>query len=266
MNTSEKKMVDLLIDLKENHFAESVKAEFETEGSSFEETIRLKEVVSRAGLDLTIKIGGCGALKDIYEARIIGASKLVAPMIESSYALKKFISSIKTAFPKDEYNNTEFLINIETIDGYKNLDKILSVKEINELNGIVIGRLDLAGSLNLTREDVNSSEIFNIAYDIASKAKAKKLNCIIGGSVSAESLNFFKNMPEGALNNYETRKIVFKCPEALGVNAEKGLLKAIEFELMWLKNKRDFYGIIHEGDIQRIEMFEADLNKLVTSE
>ena len=90
MNILEKKMVAVLQDLKENHNVVGVKAEFEAEGTRLEEAMRLKEVVSKAGIDLTIKIGGCEAIKDMYEARVIGVAKIVAPMIESAYALKKY--------------------------------------------------------------------------------------------------------------------------------------------------------------------------------
>ena len=66
MNNLEKRMVDVLKDLCENHCVGGIKAEFEAEGTRLEEALRLKEVVTKAGLDLTIKIGGCEALKDMY--------------------------------------------------------------------------------------------------------------------------------------------------------------------------------------------------------
>jgi uncharacterized protein YjaG (DUF416 family) len=81
-------MVDILNDLRENYNVIGVKCEFESEGTRLEEALRLKEVVTKASLELTIKIGGCEALKDMYDARIIGVENIVAPMIESSYALK----------------------------------------------------------------------------------------------------------------------------------------------------------------------------------
>ncbi len=62
--------------------------------------MRLKEVVSDAGLELTIKIGGCEALRDMYEARVIGVSRIVAPMIESPYALSKYLKALRMAFPR----------------------------------------------------------------------------------------------------------------------------------------------------------------------
>jgi len=263
MNNLEKRMVDQLIELKENYHVIGVKAEFEAEGTRLEEALRLKEVVSKAGLDLTIKIGGCEAVKDMYEARVIGVSKIVAPMIETAYALKKFLAVTKLVFPDEEYDQVSFLINVETISGYNNLDSMLALPEIEQLDGIVIGRVDMTGSMGISREEVNSDQIFNIAKDIAVKAKNNGLECVIGGGVSSHSLAFFNKLPQGVLDRYETRKIIFKCPEALNENAEKGILKAVGFELMWLKNKRDFYGMIHSEDTQRIKLLESRYQKLI---
>ena len=78
-----------------------------------------------------------------------------------------------------------------------------------------------------------------------------------GGGVAKESLPFFKRLPKGLLDRYETRKVIFQCPEALSPNADKGILKAVGFELLWLKNKRDFYKIISIEDDQRIAMLES---------
>ena len=84
MNELERKMVLQLQDLRENHHVIGVKAEFEAEGTRLEEAMRLKEVVIAAGLGLTMKVGGCEALRDMYEARVIGVERVVGPMIESA--------------------------------------------------------------------------------------------------------------------------------------------------------------------------------------
>src|SRR5512139_1955987 len=110
MNSIEREMVSILKDLKENHNVNGVKAEFEAEGTRLEEAMRLKEVVSAAGIGLTIKIGGCEAIRDMYESRVLGVERLVAPMIETAYAMHKYVGAIKIAFPEDEIDVTHFAI------------------------------------------------------------------------------------------------------------------------------------------------------------
>jgi 4-hydroxy-2-oxoheptanedioate aldolase len=263
MNSLEKRMVEALKDLKENHHVIGVKAEFEAEGTRLEEAMRLKEVVSKAGLDLTVKIGGCEAILDLYQARVIGVTHIVGPMVETPYSLKKYIGACKLAFPEEERKEVKFLINIETVDACRNFDRMLELDKNHELDGIVLGRVDLTGSMGKDREYVNSPEILEIARNCFGKAKKRNMECVVGGGVSKETVPFVKQLPAGYVDRYETRKIIFKCPEALDGAYDKGILKAVGFELMWLKNKRDFYKMIYEEDMHRIEMLEARYDKLI---
>jgi hypothetical protein len=251
------------VDLKENHHVIGVKAEFEAEGTRMEEALRLKDVISKAGLDLTLKVGGCEALLDMFNARAIGVKHLVGPMVETPYALHKFLGAVKMAFPPEEREEVDFLVNIETIDACRNFGKMLELPEIGELDGVVLGRVDLTGSMGQDRGYVNSPEILGIAKDIFSQAKARGMECVVGGGVSKETVPFIKQLPEGYVDRYETRKVVFSCPLATGDGYDKGILKAVGFELMWLKNKRDYYGMIFEEDRIRIEMLEKRYKGLI---
>lgn len=258
MNNLEKKMVETLIDLKENHHVLGIKAEFEAEGTRMEEALRLKEVVTKADLELTIKIGGCEAIKDMYDARTIGVSTIVAPMIESPYAVKKYLQAVKLAFPEEERKEMKFLINIETKYGFDYLDEILTSDFSKDLTGVVLGRTDMTGSLGMNKDDINHDKIFEYANAIAQKTLKYNKEFVIGGGVSAMSLPFFKRLPKGALNRFETRKVLFDASKALNdSNADKGILKAVGFELMWIKNKQNFYGAISHEDNKRIEVLES---------
>ena len=217
MNLLEKKMVDQLIDLRENHDLVGIKAEFEAEGTRLEEALRLKEVVTKAGLDLSIKVGGCEALKDFYDARSIGVTSIVGPMIESAYALKKFLMSAHTAFPQDEFEGIKFLINIETISACNAIDEILTKYDVDGLAGIVFGRVDLTGSLGLTRADVNSDPIYAIAEKVFAKTKEKSLEIVIGGGVSKETIPFIERFPDNTVDRIQNQEGYLQMPRgALG--------------------------------------------------
>ena len=261
MNILEAKMLDIFVDLRENHNVESIKAEFEAEGTRLEEALRLKEIVTKAGLDLTIKIGGCEAIKDMYDARAIGANTIVAPMIESSYALKKYVQALNFVFPQEERKQIKFLINIETISGFKNLDDIINSSEFYEINGIALGRSDMTGSMGLSKDKVDSDEIFNMAETISLNMKNLNKDMVIGGNVSALSLEFFKKIPY--LSRFETRKVIFNR-EILNKNPLKSLSKALEFELMWQKNKLEFHEMMLNKDKIRLKLLEERYEKLTS--
>lgn len=258
MNTLEKRMLETLIDLKENHHVLGIKAEFEAEGTRMEEALRLKEVVTKAGLDMTIKIGGCEAVKDMYEARTIGVNTIVAPMIESPYAAKKYIMATHKVFPKDEWSQIKFLINIETIYGFEQVEAILNSEYASELGGIVFGRTDMTGSLGMSKDDINDERILKYAIRLGELCLKYKKDLVIGGGVSAQSLPFFKQLPAGSLTRFETRKAIFDAQAILQAqNGGEGILKAVGFEIMWLKNKCNFYHMISEEDLSRIQVLES---------
>lgn len=262
MNSLENQMVDLLLVLKEQYNVVGLKAEFEAEGTRLEEAMRLKEVSMKAGLHLTLKIGGCEAIRDMFEAANLGSSHLVAPMVETAYALKKYLGAVRIAFQEDLRNAMNFLINLETVTAMKNFDAMLALPEAKNLDGIVIGRVDLTGSMGLTREDINSDQVKKLALDAAAKAKAAGKVVVVGGGVSVHSLPFFRSFPMGHLDRYETRKVVFQCPGALD-NPEAAFLRAVEFELMWLKNKKNYYTQISREDDVRLEMMEKRYNSQI---
>ena len=66
------------------------------------------------------------------------------------------------------------------------------------------------------------------------------------------------------ISRFETRKIIFDANSALkDKHADKGILKAVGFELMWLKNKREFYGMIFKEDEARFTMLESRYKSLI---
>jgi len=259
MNILEKKMFEILKSLKENYGVIGVKAEFEAEGTRIDELMRLIELVRKLNLKLGIKIGGCEAMKDLMECKQFGTEYIIAPMVETDYALKKFIEAKNKIFENEERDQTEFLINIETKTTTDNIAKLIKInnnyKGNERIDGWVFGRVDYTLSCGLSRDDINNSEIVTKAVqDISKNALESKMNLVVGGAVSIDAINILKKIRSIKLNRFETRKIIFS-EEALEINdLSKGMLEAVNFELLWLKNKKNYYGSIFKEDDKRIKM------------
>jgi 4-hydroxy-2-oxoheptanedioate aldolase len=257
MNELEYQMIDLLHELKQ-YGAIEIKAEFEAEGSRLEELMRLSDVASRAGIPIILKIGGVEAITDIYNALLIGAKGIIAPMAETGFAVSKFLNAIEVFVADDNRRDIEFAINIETITAYNNLDDILGLNNINLLSGITIGRGDLVESMKMKRNEVDRSEILEMSKHIGNKVKAKGLKLAVGGSITGKSEEFLRTLIESdLLDKFETRKVAFETKNCNDIIA--GIELALNFELLWLKSKRRYYHRIKIEDEHRIEALEKRL-------
>lgn len=260
MKIIEKKLSSILKDLKDRFGIISVRSEFENEGASFKEAQKLKELSSALDLGLTIKIGGCEAVVDIYNAYKLEASSIIAPMIETSYSCKKFIQALNSIYSTQELQSIKTLINIETITGFNNLVDILTTEHIDQIDGVVLGRVDMSGSLGLQRNQVDSDTILNVAKVMSEHLSYYRKALIIGGGISIDSLSFLKNVSN--LSQFETRKIVFESSCLNQSDIVQGLALAIEFELLWIANKSQLGGFIYKNDLARYKMLAQRYTEL----
>ena len=263
MNKTERKMVEILTRGREKFGIVSVKAEFEAEGTRLEELLRLVDVARASGLPMTVKIGGCEAIRDLLEAKQIGVRYIVAPMVESAYAASKYVAAKNLVYSKDEQQDTDFLFNMETITGYENRESLIAaISDADGADGVVFGRVDFVGSMGWARDSINKQQTTDFAVETAKLCKKADKQLVMGGGVSIESIDAIRQVHAVRLDRFETRKVVFDAGKALTTDIEEGLVDAVHFELLWLLNKRDYYnGIAHE-DAKRIEMLEARWEEL----
>jgi len=253
MNNMEKRMLQILKELKNEYNILAVKAEFEAEGSRTDELIKLNEVVFRADMDMYIKIGGCEAVRDLDQCRILGAKGIMAPMIETHFAMSKFIGAISKVYTKEEQDEMYYIFNAETITCFNNFDDILASRDISMMHSVAVGRVDFTGSLGYGRDMINSDEITKYTRIMLEKSRAKGIMAGIGGGISPESIQVLHSLGD-VVEKFETRKIVFSYDKDL--NIEKGLTLAMEFELLYLKNKASMYQYMASEDLVRIDMME----------
>ncbi len=229
-------MKNLIKDLKElkKFGMSSVKQSLEDEGATFKDIELMRKITLKAGVDLNVKIGGCEAKNDIYFCKQIRVNSIVAPMVESEYALRKFIQIAYD--PKDKF--TKLFINIETKIALANLKKIIESKYFKFLNGIVFGRSDIAGSYDLKKQDVDSKMIFFKINNALLLLKNRKKLIKMGGSITPTSINFIEKVyKKNLLKRIETRNIEIELNKKNLENLSISINKIFAFEMNWLKYK-----------------------------
>ncbi len=265
MNRIERQMLDILCRGYEKYGFCSIRAEFEAEGARRDELLRLLELGYKAHLNLIIKIGGCEAIRDLNEAKQLGANAIIAPMVETPYALKKYIASVKKYFNEEERSDTQFYFNIETITAFRAQEELISLSAQEGVSGVVFGRVDFVGSLGLSRNAVNGPEVTNMVAETARLCQTYGQEFILGGGIEPECLPVIHHIKKIHLTRYETRKIAFASLDLPVSCLIEGLINAAEFELLWLKNKQNYYQTLQGEDARRISLLEQRVAQLMAA-
>ncbi len=226
-----------------------VKISLEDEGLTSDQCVKIACLSHLNNIPLTMKIGGAEAISDIRIAHNIECEGCVAPMIESSYALHKFISSV--------FNNSfefkKLYINVESKQAYLNIENILNSPDAKHLSGIVLGRSDFVQSFGYTKDKVDSDEVYSMAEKIFTLAKKKGLITLMGGNLNVNSLDFIKSLYDKKLLDYvETRNVKVKLTKDFLENYSDNLTQMVRFEIDWLNLKTTQLQSLFKKDIKRI--------------
>ena len=215
----------LLRELKEEYGASGLKLSTEDAGMGFEQIAYWTQVASPV-LPVFVKIGGPEAKNDMKMISALkGISGVIAPMVESSYSLQKYISSLKEILKQFDVLSKH--INIETKNSFQNLPQIMSAPEINFIDEITIGRGDLSRSVN---KEVDDSEVDDMCKIIVETAQRKKIKVSIGGGVNPKNAErVFQRIKPDKIN---TRSIVFN--RGCSLDIKQSILKALEYEILMM--------------------------------
>ena len=250
-------MLDSLLELKEVYGVYGIKAEFEAEGARMDELIRLRELILRADLKFITKIGGCEAVHDMQQCKLLGATGVMAPMIETPFALSKFVGAAKRVYG-DDMDSVEWIINAETKTCHANYKDILEVGS-GFLKTVTVGRSDLSASMGITRKDIETEPVFNATRDMLQMSRHAGITTNFGGNIGIESIPFIVRMSDVA-DRFETRKVVISMEKDEN-KLKKIIHKALDFELQWLLYKKSYYTRLSSEDEARIKRMRFQLNK-----
>jgi hypothetical protein len=243
------KLQNILSTLKEMGCS-GIKVSFEDEGALYNEIITMRNLTANVGLGLSVKIGGCEAKRDIIDCIDLNCDTIVAPMVESKFALNKFLKSL------DAYKyNKQKGFNLETIQSYNNLEDLSEV--FNKVDFVTVGRVDFVGSLNKDRDYVDTDDMYEIVENVFKKAREQGTKCYMGGAVSINSKDFIEKLIEqNLLDKFETRYIIYDVHSLDIKNLDKLLYWGNVFEVEWLKFINQRYSMHANKDIKRIKMIE----------
>lgn len=251
-------IIEALKILKNEYGVVSIKAEFEAEGSRKDELIMLRDFIETAGgMGLIIKIGGCEAVHDLDQCKLLGATGVMAPMIETPFAMDKFQKAFNKVYGNE--SKVERIINAETKTCLHYFDEILEHGN-NFLTGVTVGRSDLSASMGIERKYIESEPVFNAAKEFVVKAKDKNLTTNFGGNIGVESIPFIIKMSP-YIDRFETRKVVITKSDNAGF-LKKAIVSALNFELLYLRFKSDYYTRMAKEDIERVKRLQNQVNSL----
>ena len=250
-------LIDSLKKLKEIYGVTHIKAEFEAEGSRKDELIMLHEFINEANLGFIIKIGGCEAVHDLDQCKLLYATGVMAPMIETPFAMKKYRGAFEKVYGKD--SDVEKIINAETITCLKNYDDILAEGK-GFLTGVTVGRSDLSASMGIERTDIECERVFEATKELVDKSKAAGLTTNFGGSIGIKSVPFVIKLVNH-VDRFETRKVVLK-PNDNANELRKAIREALYFELLYLNFKSNYYATMAKEDTLRMKRLREQIDAL----
>ena len=219
-----------------------IKQSFEDEGVLLGDVVKMRRLCDIVNIKLSVKIGGCEAITDLNNCLNFGADSIVAPMIESEFGLQKYAESINSNATKEQKEEINFYINIESKQAYNNLNYILQSPSSKILSGIVVGRSDLTKSFGYGKQNVDSTEMNNIVKTILKDAKSLNLTTIIGGNIGKTSIKFINELYNLMLLDYiETRNVILKLNENNVKILQSTIKDILHFESDWLVHKHLYY-------------------------
>ena len=234
--------------LKNKYSCIGIKTSFEDEGANPSDVIKLRSLTSENGLKLAIKIGGCEAKTDVKTAADLCADSLVGPMIESKYALEKYVQATK-------HLDLKRGANLETITALNNIDQLLSVQGIDYF---VIGRVDLVGSLGQSRDQIESEDNQHLIEQALTKIKEADKKTYMGGALSKATKPFVERMfKKGLLDYIETRFVIMKLNSELFELWDEAIQTSHEFEMKWTQYLADRAALVNNSLNSRLNLIQS---------
>ncbi len=226
----------------------SLKGEFEAEGLTRDSVAAEAAWAARHELPYLVKIGGCEAKSDMRFLMMQGIDSIVAPMIESAFAMRKY----QEMLPDGAFKHVG--VTIETATAVREIEAILDAG--TKLSEVTVGRSDLTASFG--GSGVNCPETIAMVKTVARAALSRGLKTTMGGTINADTVTLLREDAElrDLVACVETRKCVLPVEKFL----EPGALEdAFAVENALLEMQIQSYGAIGDAAKARVSVIRARL-------
>jgi len=244
----ERQLADQLSRLRQEYDLQGIKAEFEAEGSSFRDLMRLRRLTDKANIRLFLKLGGVEGLRDIKDSLEIGVDGLIAPMVESPFGVKKFVDAVDSIYKEKTVHRS---INVETKGAVEQIDEILNFAK-GKVDNVTVGRTDLCASYFDPAIQPDSDFIFTLLEELGNKIATAGMTMTVGGSISQNSVELFLNHQakwQELIWQFETRKVLMPSKMMLKPNA---IEEAFRFEELYILSKQALGELFMESEMARL--------------
>ena len=242
--------------LKKSSQVVALKTGTEIEDMSFEEISAIREI-SLGLVPMVVKIGGAEARNDMRNCLHLKINMILAPMIETVYALSNFVKSATEIQKESNRHRMQLAINLESITAYENLSSMIESTAFQNLTQITIGRGDLSNSMHLSVDD---EEVMKTTASAVQKISNQGLITSVGGGLNISSVeNLINSIPATRFN---TRHMVLENNTDFKVNPQKCLYNALRFEKQLYRELTNAFPAKKASYKQRIRTIESRMGNI----
>ncbi|NET03351.1 MAG: hypothetical protein F6K16_01155 [Symploca sp. SIO2B6] len=231
------------------------KAGSEWEDMNLEEIVYLKQL-GTYDIPVLMKVGGVEARTEMRQLLDIGVEIFLAPMVESEFALQKFVTITKEVC-QEHHREARLAMMIESIQTYNNLESIINSPYFDELEMVVLGRWDLANSMGT--QNVDAQEVKEVCKKIVDAVLAKGKSISVGGFVNPRTALSVKNeLRASQLNTINFLLDISKC-----VDLSQAVELMLQAEMTYYQNLKIIYPQRSDFYQSRVEITKKKLAPLV---
>lgn len=204
----------------------SLKLSTEDAGNSFTQIACYARAFGRR-LPLEVKIGGPEARNDLQHLVPLAVSAIIVPMVESPYALEKFIETLRAVAGARRYRQLRRRLNLETVTAVRQLPAIMRSPAFRAIDQVTIGRQDLSRSLGCRPDD---ARVWRVTRRLVAAVQSRGVPVSVGGGITP--LQATELVARAAPAYINTRSVAFRVTRRFDPVAAVRAALAFEADLL----------------------------------